>query len=66
MLKSIYFSLIRSHINVGILYKGKPKSNLKKILKTQKQAIRLILNPRQRESVNNAFSQLQIPTISAV
>lgn len=63
-LKSIYFSLIQSHIQFGlVIYGSTKKSNLDKILRLQKQALRIMLNLKWRESVKSSFADLKIFTV---
>lgn len=63
-LKTIYFSLIQSHIQFGlVVYGSTNKSNLNKILKLQKQALRIMLSLKWRESVKNSFAELEIFTV---
>lgn len=59
-LKSIYFSPIQSHIR---LFGATTKSNLTKIFRLQKQALRIIFNLGWRDTIKSLFSELQIPTI---
>jgi len=66
-LKSIYFSLINSHMSYGIaIYGATSKKNLNRILIQQKKAIRIIFNLKPRQSVKNYFSDLGILTVYAL
>uniref|UniRef100_A0A1B6FRU9 Reverse transcriptase domain-containing protein n=1 Tax=Cuerna arida TaxID=1464854 RepID=A0A1B6FRU9_9HEMI len=63
-LKTIYFSLLQSHISYGIaIYGGTTKKNLDYILKLQKKAIRIILNLSNNESVKKYFKELKFLTV---
>lgn len=63
-LKSVYFSLIHSHISFGIiLYGSTSYSNLSKILILQKHALRIMLNLNWSDSVKDHFANLGIMTV---
>ena len=63
-LKLIYFSYIHSHIAYGIsVYGASKEGNLYEILKTQKQALRIMLNLDYGESVKKYFKELRIMTV---
>lgn len=63
-LKSIYFSVLHSHITYGIeVYGATSLINLNKILHLQKVAIRLMLNLEVNEHCREHFKQLGIMTI---
>lgn len=63
-LKSVYFSLIHSHISFGIiLYGSTTNKNLHKILIFQKQAVRIILNLDWFDSAKDSFQSLGILTV---
>lgn len=63
-LKTIYFSLINSHMSYGIaIYGATSKKNLDRILLQQKKAVRIIFNLQRRQSVREYFSQLGILTV---
>lgn len=66
-LKTIYFSLIQSHVQFGlVVYGSTTANNLNRILKLQKQALRIILGLKWKESVKGAFSRLEIPTVHSL
>lgn len=57
-LRTIYFSLIQSHIQFGIgIYGATTKANLDKILLVQKKAIRIMLGLSRRDTVKHFFFQ---------
>lgn len=59
--KTVYFTYTHSHITYGIcLYGATTKVNLDKILKTQRTAIRLKLDLKYRESVQECFKNLSV------
>lgn len=63
-LKSIYFAYIHSNIAFGIsLYGATSINNLNSILKSQKKAIRIILNLKNSSSVRDHFISLKILTV---
>jgi len=63
-LKTIYFAYIHSHISFGIcLYGATKKSNMDKILKQQKRAVRIMLNLKHDESAKHHFANLKIFTV---
>ena len=62
-LKTIYNSLINSHINFGILCWG---YNAKNILKLQKKAIRLVCNCKYNAHTQPLFKKLHILTVNDI
>uniref|UniRef100_A0A1B6M194 Reverse transcriptase domain-containing protein n=1 Tax=Graphocephala atropunctata TaxID=36148 RepID=A0A1B6M194_9HEMI len=63
-LKTIYCSLIHSHISFGlILYGGTSLENLNRILHLQKQAIRIIFGLDWTDSAREYFPKLGVLTI---
>lgn len=63
-LKTIYFSLIQSHIAYGIvIYGATTKNNMDKILRAQKKAIRIMLRLKWSDTVRGCFVDLGIMTV---
>ena len=66
-LLQIYFSLIHSHLSYAILIWGNsPDSKMKKLLKLQKKAIRLIAHKPPRTSCRPLFKKFNILTITSL
>jgi len=63
-LKSVYYAMIHSHISYGIeVYGGTSAVNLNKILRLQKEAIRIILKINKDESCKTYFKELEFMTV---
>lgn len=63
-LKTIYFSLLQSHISYGIaIYGGTTKKNLDYVLKLQKKAIKVMLDLAGNDSVKFYFKELGFLTV---
>jgi hypothetical protein len=63
-LKTIYFSMIHSHLSYGIgIYGATSKKNLDKLLLQQKRAIRTMLKLKTTVSVRKEFTELGILTV---
>lgn len=64
-LLAVYFSLVQSHIDYGILFWGND-AYAEKIFILQKRAVRIISNVTQRTHCKPLFSKLQILTLPSL
>ncbi|KAG8263201.1 hypothetical protein J6590_108499 [Homalodisca vitripennis] len=63
-MKSVYYATVHSHIAYGIeVYGGTSAVNLNKILRLQKEAIRVILKLKKDESCKLYFKELEFMTV---
>lgn len=64
--KIAYFAYFHNVISYGIIFWGSYKSNLQKIFKIQKHAIRIITNSPRKSSCRNLFKELNILPVPCI